>query len=232
MRREAAVSAALWSLAGRRAHDFVMLPSTELGAGWEAELFPQGLRIGALSARAHLFVSRFINGRLGFTPVAPCLDVDDKRIGWAIALLSRPRLERFICHMGCALAADEVRQAILRSEVQAYRSALGDELYGFVLHRVPLLASHSEAPTLRHGPSGIMQAVRATGTAAVKRILDASDNELWRRLEARLERQCTDAAEAPISTSTESLQRVARRVMREIETSWTSQFLNRAAPAC
>jgi hypothetical protein len=209
-----------------------MLPSLELGPGRDAELFPPHLQIGELSPRAHLFASRHINARLNLPPLAPGADSDDDRLAWAIALLPRGRLECFIAHMGCALAADEVRQAILRSEVQAYRAALGDELYGFVLQRVPLLCPQPEADPPRHGPDRIMEAVRAAGTAALKRLLDAAGDALWRRLEPRLERHAAQAAAAPISISNLNLQRVARRVLRETETSWTSQFLNRAAPAC
>jgi hypothetical protein len=231
MSRNPAVSATLWELGARRAHDFAVLPSRELGPGWEAELFPQALRVGAFSARAHLFASRILNARFGLTALSPGAGTDDERLCWAIALLPPPRIDRFTCHMGCALAADEVRQAILRSEVQAYRAALGDELYGFVLHRVPLLRSAPEAEPARHGPDGIMQGIRAAGTSALRRLLEACDGALWRRMQPRLDRQCADAA-APISFSNESLHRVARRVMRETETSWTHQFLNRAGPAC
>ncbi len=224
------ISMHLWRLGGPLASDFILRPSRHLGAGWEQTLFPPNINVDGMSARAQLFVSRHLSARLALSTEAASADAD--RLSWAIALLPQQRLERFCCHLGATLAAQEVRHIIERDAVKAYRQALGDDLFWFVMQRTPLIYHSSDTEQHRWGPEAIMDAVRATGELALRRMVESRSTELWRRLQLKLPYppQPGDAPSDPNTSNVESLRRLALRILRETETTWTHQFMTNTEP--
>src|SRR5690606_8950200 len=65
------------------------------------------------------------------------LDMPDTE--WRLVLLSAPRLRRLAEHVAAALVAGEVRRALSRDEVRAWRDWLGQEAHDFARHTAGLL---------------------------------------------------------------------------------------------
>lgn len=218
------ISMHLWRHGGPLAGDFILHPSRHLGPGWGCTLFPHGIDVSQLSARAHLFASRYLIVKLGLSAEAAARA---DRLYWAIALLPPPRLERFRRHVGTVLAAQEVRQIIGHDAADAYRQALGEELYWFVMQRAPLLSRSSDARQPCPVPEAIMDAVCTAGGQALRRMVESLSTELWRRLQLKL--PYPPQADAPPAgrdaPSVEGLRRLALRILRETETTWIQHFM-------
>lgn len=219
------ISKNLWQLGGTLTSDFILHPSQHLGAGWEQALLPPNINVGSMSTRAQLFVSRHLSARLALSVEAPPADTD--RLSWAIALLPQQRLERFCCHLGATLAAQEVRYIIERDAVKAYRQTLGDDLFWFVMQRTPLIYRLSDTEQHCWGPEAIMDAVRAAGGQALRRMVESRSTDLWRRLQLKLPYPPPpdDIPADPSASNVESLRRLTLRILRETETTWTHQFM-------
>lgn len=218
----------LWRLGGRRAIDFALRPSLSLDENWKKKILPPMFQAGEVSIRAHRFVSRYVASQRPF--VTGFSNAGTDRLVWAIVLLEPCRLESFLLHIGALFAAQEVRQVIDKREVDAYKQALGDELYWFMLQRAPLLGEAVPARVQRYGPERILAAIRGAGEAALSHLCEQHQRGLWERVQLMLAEMQPDLAQGEKSaysafTDTPALRRMAMKTLRELETSWASRFL-------
>jgi hypothetical protein len=213
---------ALWNIGGREACDFMLYPSRNLGPGWQKELSLAAVRLDRLSTRAHCWVSRFIEQKIGLSELPKGVGID--RAVATIALLPPARLEIFVCYIGAALAAQEVRQAIRRTDVDAYKQVLGEGLYQFVMWRAPLLGHHPAARDMHWGPEKLLIEVRRAGRCALARICDVYCAGLWPRVRLRLQHESDVQRPVDLALDDGDLRRFALRIMREIEPEWTNKF--------
>lgn len=216
----------LWQFGGRRALDLALRPSLCLDQSWKDKILPPMFQANEVSMRAHRFVSRFIVSQSAFAATPSHAEAD--RLVWAIVLLKVPRLEAFLLHFGALFVAQEVRQAIGKREVEAYRQVLGDELYWFMLQRAPLFGSvaHIQTQPRRHGPDRIMAAARGAGYAALSHLCAQHQPGLWERVQLMLPDAPKEEASAYSGiTELEALRCMAMKILRELENTWASKFL-------
>jgi hypothetical protein len=227
------ISMQLWQIGGPIVSDFMVHTSRHLDLSWEEVLFPAPMKIRGMSARSHLFISRYLRTRLKLSHDTMSVDADTDRLIWAIALLPQQHLQQFLCHLGATLAAQEVRQIIEHDAVKAYRQALGDDLYWFTMRCVPLICRTSDTKQGHWGPANIMRAIQSAGRQALQHLIEGYSPDLWRRLQLKL-----PYARLPNNTPTDigmkdvgNLHRVALRILRETQTTWIHQFILNADSA-
>lgn len=100
------------------------------------------------SPRALRHLNEAIRSRMGGE--CPCLEID--RAEWRLALLPAARLQRLAAHIAALLVAGEVRRALSRDEVCAWRDWLGQDAHDFAQTTVsllPLVAPTQGAPAWR-----------------------------------------------------------------------------------
>lgn len=214
----------LWQLGGRRALDLALRPSLYLDQSRKDKILPPMFQANEVSTRAHRFVSRFVVSQSALAAMPSHAEAD--RLVWAIVLLKVHRLQAFLLHFGALFVAQEVRQAIGKREVEAYRQVLGDELYWFMLQRAPLFGSVAHIQPQRHGPDRIMAAVRGAGYAALSHLCAEHQPGLWERVQLMLpdvpkEEASTYSGIAELDT----LRGMAMKILRELENTWASKFL-------
>lgn len=213
----------VWRRGGRFACDFMLCPGRQLGAGWDTILLPSVVKPEHLSVRANLFVSRFITRKLSLSALLSDSGID--RSVWAMVLLPPSRLQQFLRYLGAIYVAQEVRQAIQRSDVTAFRNALGEELYWFTLQRAPLIGQLEDSASQAWGAEAIAVAVSAAGRQALKQLCTGHP-ALWSRVMLKLPHVAEiDSIPYSVSTSIEQTRRIAMRVLWETETAWAYQFL-------
>lgn len=166
--------------------------------------------------RVHRFLSRYLAQYFGLNDENLALDSVDPATN-AILLLPTPRLMRFTRHLGAILAAAEVRHAISRADVAAYRSALGDELYDFQMERALLLGAPASADQ-RFGPEHISEAIDASGYIGLQYFIANTHPDLWSRLRLKLPVEWSLLPDAGISLPPhQTLCNIVRRLFRELE---------------
>lgn len=218
----------LWQLGGHRAVDLALRPSLSLNENWKKKMLPPMFQVHEVSMRAHRFVSRYIASQ-GVLVAVPA-DAGTDRLVWAIVLLEPCRLESYLLHLGALFAAQGVRQVIDKKEVDAYKRALGNDLYWFMLQRAPLLGASALSQPRSHGPERIMAAIRCAGSAALSQLCEQHQPGLWERVKLMLPDMLAESAQAETSayltiTEAPTLRRVALKTLRELETTWASRFL-------
>ncbi len=213
----------------RLTYEFMMRPSLHLGVGWEQQLLPSIVKLERLSSQAHKFVSHFIVERYKLSSVPPGTKYDE--LVWAFALLSSPRLNRFLSYLGAVFVGQEVQQAIARSTVSAYRDVLGDELYTFIIQRAPLITK-ADYRVEYAGPERIVDVLLGAGSCVLRDLCDSYSTALWPRVRLKLPYQENmDQIQVDVMRSfmmhidIANMRKIALRVLREIEPTWSKQFL-------
>ena len=191
-------------------------------------MLPSILRLERLSPQAHAFLSHFIIKKYKLSSVPPYTKYDE--LIWAFALLSSPRLNRFLSYLGSVFVGQEVQQAIARSTVSAYRDVLGAELYTFVIQRVPLITK-ADYGVEYVGPERIMDVLLGAGSCVLRNLCDSYSMALWPRVRLKLPYQENmDEIQVEIMRSfmmhidVVNMRKIVFRVLREIEPIWLKQF--------
>lgn len=167
--------------------------------------------------RAHRFLSQHLVNHFDLGAINLDMDGVDS-ITSAVVLLPTPRLTRFTRYFGATLAAGEVRHAISRADVAAYRLALGDELYDFQMERALLLGAPASS-SQRFGPERIAEVIEASGLSGLKYFIEEVRPDLWPRLRLKLPLAWSQLPDAGIALpSYQALCGLVRRLFRELET--------------
>ncbi|MES2772086.1 MAG: SctK family type III secretion system sorting platform protein [Pseudomonadota bacterium] len=182
-----------------------MAQSLPLHSSWQ----PRG-------QRAHRFLSQHLMQHFALNPTALDEDCADPVVR-SVLLLPAANLLRFARHLGVILAAGEVRHVISRAEVQAYRAALGAELYDFQMERALLLGAHG-LPMQQFGAEQIMNAIELSGLRGLQALIEQTRPDLWSRLRLKLPVVWDNLPDLPVQLPPYStLFSLVRRLFRELE---------------
>jgi hypothetical protein len=215
------VSGELWKAGGSAACRFVLGVCNELGEGWQASWLPQALRIDTLSARSRQVLSAYVARMQDLPAVSSGLASDP--LACALAFLPAAQIGLLSVYLGAMTMQDEVRCAIGKTEVAAYRMALEEDLYAFVVQRASLLGGFAATGSTpfsmrRSGPETIRRDIGVAG-AAVLRCLFRSHDGVWQRLRLKLPRAQVLACEVipPDAFLEEDVRKMASRLLRELQ---------------
>lgn len=199
-----------WEQGGPRWMALALCPSATLDPEWAAALLPPRLCNSALSARTHRFVSCFIELQLQLEPI-PDPDACPPLL-WEVACLPQLALLRYMRYLGAVHTAFEVSQVLLRHDVMAYRDALGEDLYHFMLCELPLLAGPVTPAGLQHGAAEIRTATERAGYLLLRQLYEEHGRTLWQRMQLRLPRLGGDPSALASPTEASDRLSLARRI--------------------
>ncbi len=158
----------------------------DMDPSWMDRLLPEGLAWRPRSARSQRWLHGHVKARLGLARLADAFASTPSR-AMAIAILPPAALRGALERLGLVLAGAEVRMAIGRQQVLAYREALGPQLYDFAVSQAPLLRPSGEAgDTTPAGAAHLLARVRHVGTQALQRLLAQESEALWKRVALKL----------------------------------------------
>ncbi len=203
---------ALWSRDRALASQFVYRCSLELGRGWRQALLPALPDTLSGSLQMHTWLSRHIAQQQGW-PEGWQEGIEDPLL-CNVVLLSPEVLEAYLQRLGAVFFSGEIRQAISRQSVSAYRAALPCPLYEFSLQCASLMTNPIDTgPPL--GPEFIKGAIEHSGRQALRRLCANHATWLWPRLRIKL--PLHDDEEKPPEwlsvLDIADLERIGRRVL-------------------
>lgn len=167
------------------------------------------------SERSRRHLNRLLCQHLG---PSGSVDPDWQRSEWRLALLGTDRLARLAPHLAAVVVAGDVRRALSREEVCAWRDWLGQEAYDFAQNSAGLLPI--AAPCLQEVRRREV-AARAVGFAWLERASQTWPPALRSRFLLKLpvavgEPMCTQDGPAAA--------RLVHAVLAIVESQWCSSF--------
>ncbi len=188
---------------------------------WLVRLLPEGLRWRPGGPRSQRWLHGHLKAELGLWRLAQACAAMPPEV-LALAAWPPDRLRTLVECLGLVLVGAEVRHAIARSDVLAYRQALGDRAYAFAMERAALLAVADPVQAgAVTGPATVLQGARRAGALALREWLSAQPASVWRRVALKLPvswlPETDDGVTGIEGWSRARLQRLVRQVGMEIQ---------------
>jgi hypothetical protein len=134
------------------------------------------------------------------------------------------RFENVLFYLGLSLAGGEIRQVVMRHEIQSLRKHLGDHAYEFACSEAQLIADGDYRTGYDLSDETYPMVLKVVGAIAVREAVQKISTEAWERLRHKINVDLLQKmAEYEGSIPSYSLA-VIRKLLRELEPKWHSLF--------
>ncbi len=133
---------------------------------------------------------------------------------WAVALLSKNKLERLASHIGAIVIGSKIRESISREQVIYWKDLLGTDLYRFVLTSGKLIKS------IEKFENGVpLTSVQNIGYSLILKSLANAGEELTLRVKLKMPSEIPDFSDSTINPYS-----ILHKVLNILESEWLSLF--------
>lgn len=195
----------------------VALPSLDCDEAWTRSLLPHGSSWRPKSTRSHQLLSTYLKQKLNLDSVkSEIAQLELDECCKTIATLPVTQLLHLIKHIGATIHGEEVRRAIAKADVIAYRNQIGEALYRFIMERAPLLWRNRNTTAVAH-PATLPQRILTTGCTGIRIIYGDNMQHLCRRILLRLPPENHPQEQQSIPSTTDAdVRRLILRLQREL----------------
>ncbi|MDR2377373.1 MAG: Yop proteins translocation protein K [Puniceicoccales bacterium] len=138
---------------------------------------------------------------------------------WNLAFIGAEKIENLQLYLGAYCESEAVARVILGSEVAALKQGIGEAVYHFVLHRVPVLAKRTVPPfpeAIRENPS-LPERIRQKGKWVLESLLADAPAALLDRFVLQFPREYAwDFSHKPSPEERKSCEGMAEIILEKV----------------